>query len=179
MAALATTIAAANPDAVFYGGFSDSGPGLLRSHLVKLGYNGLLVGGDGIVNSVFVMQAGGDAANGTYATTSYFDIPFSTSATTAAFIKDYSAHYPAAEVTTPGTAEAYDASMVLITAIRQLIRAGQPVTRAAMIKQVQHIQYSGLTGPISFDENGDIAHAVFTVYALRAGHWVFVQYVSV
>jgi branched-chain amino acid transport system substrate-binding protein len=73
---------------------------------------------------------------------------------------------------------AYDAAMVLITAIKQLIRADQPVTREALIDQVQHIQYAGVTGPISFDANGDIAHGVFSLYRVQDGAWVFVQQLS-
>jgi ABC-type branched-subunit amino acid transport system substrate-binding protein len=69
-------------------------------------------------------------------------------------------------------------AMVVITAIWQLIRAGQPVTRSALIDAVQHIQYSGVTGAISFDTNGDISHSVFSVYGVKNGTWGFLQQVS-
>jgi branched-chain amino acid transport system substrate-binding protein len=45
---VATTIVVAKPDAVFYGGLTSSGGGLLKAQLVKLGYRGYCVGGDGI-----------------------------------------------------------------------------------------------------------------------------------
>jgi branched-chain amino acid transport system substrate-binding protein len=178
MPVLAATIAAANPDAVFYGGISPSGAGLLKAQLSKLGYPGLFVGDDNISNVEFVNEAGTAAANGSFTTDPYFDLAFSTSSTTAQFIQDFTAHYPRGEPFTPFTTEAYDAAMVLITAIKHLIKAGQPVTRAAIIEQVQHIHYAGVTGPISFDENGDIVVRHFTVYTFRAGHWLFFKQVS-
>jgi ABC-type branched-subunit amino acid transport system substrate-binding protein len=119
-----------------------------------------------------------DAADGTFATASHFDVAFSTSSTTARFIQDYTARYPRGELTSAFTAEANDAAMVLITAIKHLIKAGQPVTRAAMIKQVQHVQYAGVTGPISFDDNGDIALGICTVYIFRPDHFVYFKQAS-
>jgi branched-chain amino acid transport system substrate-binding protein len=139
----------------------------------------LLRWGDGIaLEPPFVTQAGAKAANGTFASDSAFNLGFSTSVEAAQFIRAYSARYPGKEYLTPYTAAAYDAAMVLITAIKQLIQAGQPVTRAAMLEQVQHIQYAGVIGPISFDENGDITHGVFTMYTVQAGQWVYFQQLS-
>ena len=68
--------------------------------------------------------------------------------------------------------------MVLISAIKHLIAAGQPVTRAAMREQVQRIQYTGVIGPISFDEHGDITHGIFTMYTVHAGQWVYFRQVN-
>jgi len=179
IADLAARIAATDPEAVFYGGFVESGAGLLKAQLVHRGYTGSFVGGDGIaLEPPFVTQAGAKAANGTFASDSAFNLGFSTSVAAAQFIRAYSARYPGKEYLTPYTAEAYDAAMVLITAIKQLIEAGQPVTRAAMLEQVQHIQYAGVIGPISFDENGDITHGVFTMYTVQAGQWVYFQQLS-
>jgi signal transduction histidine kinase len=184
IAALAASIAATHPDAVFYGGVTQSGAGLLKAQLVQRGYTGPFVGGDGITGNAvtseldFIKQAGANAADGTFATNPYFDLSFSPSAGATRFIQEYSVRYPGEEDLPPYTAEAYDAAMVLITAIKQLIQAGHAVTRAAMLEQVQHIQYTGVIGPISFDEHGDIAHGVFTISTVRAGQWVYYQQVS-
>ncbi len=184
IADMAAKIAAAQPEEVFYGGAPWNGGGLLKAQLVKLGYTGPFVGGDALTgystsgDPTFIAQAGASTASGSYATLSWFPLPFSTSVAATRFIQDYSAHYPGQSVLAPYTAEAYDAAMVLITAIKHLIQAGQPVTRAAMIEQLRHIQYTGVIGPISFDDHGDIAHGVFSVYAVRAGQWVYYQQVS-
>ncbi len=180
IAAVAERIAATNPDAVFYGGFTESGAGLLKAQLVTRGYTGPFVGGAGIGNDPgFVRQAGAEAARGTFATVAAFDLAFSPSVAAAQFLRDYHARHPGEEILPYYTVEAYDAAMVLITVIKQLIQAGQPVTRAAMLDQVQHIQYVGVTGPISFDKNGDTAHGVVTMYSVQAGQWVYFQQVNV
>jgi branched-chain amino acid transport system substrate-binding protein len=124
-----------------------------------------------------VDQVGGNAANAIYATNPVPDLSSFKTGAAAQFIHDYSAWYPG-QALNPYCADAYDAAMVLITAIKHLIEAGQAVTRAAMIEQVQHIQYAGVTGPISFDTNGDIAHGVFSIYEVQGGEWTYLQQVS-
>lgn len=172
-------IAAAHPDAVFYGGVNLSGGGLLKADLVKQGYTSLFVGPDSIANMPdFVNQAGVNAANGTYASVAGRDLSTFTSGPVATFIRDYAARYPVQDLNSNG-AYAYDAAMVLITACKNLIRAGKDVTRAALIEQVQRIQYAGVTGPISFDTNGDITHGVFSIYTVQNGQWAYAWQVSV
>ena len=68
--------------------------------------------------------------------------------------------------------------MLLITAIKYLSKTDKEITRAAMIEQVQHIQYTGVTSPISFDANGDIAHGLFSMYAAQNGLWVWVKQIT-
>ena len=67
---------------------------------------------------------------------------------------------------------------MLITAIKYLIRTGQEVTRQRVLDQVQRISYVGITGPISFDRNGDNAHGVFNLYTVRDGVWTWVKPLS-
>jgi branched-chain amino acid transport system substrate-binding protein len=178
VAAVATRIANTHPDAVFYSGISDGG-GLLKRQLVSQGYAGAFVGGEGIAGDPgFVEVAGGDAANGTVAINPSAYVTSSSSDAAARFIRDYQARYPG-QNPGPDAAETYDATMILITAIKQLILAGQGVTRQAMIEQVRHMQYAGVIGPISFDANGDIDHGVFSLYRVQDGAWVYFQQVRV
>jgi branched-chain amino acid transport system substrate-binding protein len=177
VADIAARIVEANPDAVYYAGLSDGG-GQLKAQLATHGYTGPYVGGEGIATDPgFVEVAGVTAANGTLAVTPGAHPSNVTSPEAAEFFRAFHARYPGQSLD-PGTAAAYDATMVLITAIKQLIRADQRVTREALIDQVQHIQYAGVTGPISFDANGDIAHGVFSLYRVQDGAWVFVQQLS-
>lgn len=176
---IAARIVAVKPDAVFYGGLTSSGGGLLKAKLVKLGYSGFFVSGDGIANDPdFVKQAGADAATGTFASVVGPDPSTFTSGAAAQFVSDYAARYPGQDLSSYG-AEAYDAAMVLIGAIKHLIATGQAVTRAALVEQVRHIQYTGVSGPISFDANGDIAHGVYSIYAVQNGRWVYAWQMSV
>lgn len=72
---------------------------------------------------------------------------------------------------------AYDATMIEITAIKSLISAGKSVTREAVRDAVAHIQYTGVTGSISFDANGDNSgNKVFSIYwidASTSNQWAF------
>ncbi len=175
---IAARVATAAPDVVFYGGLAESGAGLLKAALIKHGYTGFFVGGDGIVNDGNLVNIPGDRVdNSTFATISAAAPEFSSSASAARFIRDYTAHYPGQD-RAAYAAEAYDAVMVLITAIKHLIAAGQPVTRAAILDQVQHIQYTGVIGPISFDPNGDITHGVYSVYEVEHHLWTYLQELS-
>jgi branched-chain amino acid transport system substrate-binding protein len=63
--------------------------------------------------------------------------------------------------------------------IKQLIAAGKNPTRALMIAAVQNIQYDGLTGHISFDQNGDNAGTkVFSIYKVVGEQWEFLKEVN-
>jgi branched-chain amino acid transport system substrate-binding protein len=175
IAAVAAKVAAANPDAVYYAGSTEGGGGPLKSQLTADGYTGPFVGGEGIADDPgYVQTAGVSAANGTLAVAPVAHPSSTSSAAAAKFIRTFHARYPVQNLD-PDSAEAYDAAMVLITAIKRLLAAGQPVTREAMIAQVQHMQYAGVIGPISFDANGDIAHGIFSLYHVQNGAWTFIQ----
>jgi len=179
IAELASRIATTRPDVVVHGGTTDNGGGLLQAQLVRAGYRGLLVGGDGIAEDpVFVDQAGATAANDVFAINPVPDPASLTSGAAARFVHDYHARYPGQDLDGYG-ANVYDAAMLLIAAIKHLIRMGQEVTRQAALEQVQTIQYAGITGPISFDHNGDITHGVFSLYTVQDGKWVWVKQTSV
>jgi branched-chain amino acid transport system substrate-binding protein len=126
----------------------------------------------------FVKQAGAAVADGTFASVAGRDPSTYTSGAAAQFVSDYAARYPGQEPSFYG-AYAYDAAMVLITAIRHLITAGRTVTRAALVDEVEHIQYAGVTGPISFDSNGDIGHGVISMYVVQHGRWTYAWQVKV
>ena len=65
--------------------------------------------------------------------------------------------------------------MIEITAIKNLIKAGKDVTRAAVRDEIAGISYDGVTGAISFEANGDNAgQKVFSIYSVGAdGKWSF------
>jgi branched-chain amino acid transport system substrate-binding protein len=175
---LASSILATRPDAIFYGGTVGGGGGQLLAQLDKDGYTGYFVAGDPVAGDpLFVTQAGARPDDTIFAIQPVRDYSTFTSGAAARFLHDYFTVYPGQNLDSYG-ADAYDATMVLITAIKQLIRAGQEVTRQALIDQVQTIKYSGITGPISFDSNGDIAHGIFSIYTVQAGQWTYFQQAS-
>jgi branched-chain amino acid transport system substrate-binding protein len=175
---LAKKIAATHPDAVFYGGVTSGGGGTLKAQLVQAGYNGPMVGGDGIVLDPAYVQQAGSAADGTYASNGAPDPSTLTSGAAAKFFADYAAAYPT-ENSGAYRANSFDAANVLIAAINQVISSGNSVTRAAVISAVQNIQYDGVTGHISFDKNGDNAGGgIWALYQVKGGQWVFLKQVG-
>lgn len=178
IAELATRIEATRPDAVFYGGTTSGGGGVLMAQLVQVGYHGPLLGGDAIAGDPdFVQQAGVNANDLIFASLAAPDLSTFTAGAAAQFLRDYHARYPGQPVD-GYSANAYDAAMMLITAMKHLIKVGQQVTRSALLDQIQNSTYQGVTGPISFDHNGDIAHGNYSMYTVRAGQWAYLQQVS-
>ncbi len=179
---LAATIAGLNPDIVFYGGVTSGGGPELKKDLVAKGYTKPMVGGDGIASDPgWVTGAGPAAAVNTFGSVAAPDLSQFTGGAGAEFVTDYKAAFPGQDIT-PYSALTYDATMVEITAIKNLIKADKAVTRSAIRDQIAGIQYTGITGSISFDANGDNAgNKVFSIYGVTAasnGQWVFIEQVS-
>jgi branched-chain amino acid transport system substrate-binding protein len=176
---LATTIVGKSPTVVFYGGVTSGGGGALKKDLVEKGGNMPMVGGDGIADDPAWLTTAGAAAVNTYGTVAAPDISGLTSATAQSFITAYKAAFPGKDLL-PYSAAAYDAAMIEITAIKNLIKAGKDVTRANVRDEVAGISYDGVTGHISFDANGDNSgQKVFSVYGVGAdGKWAFTKLVN-
>jgi branched-chain amino acid transport system substrate-binding protein len=177
---LATTIVSKNPGVVFYGGVTSGGGGALKKDLVEKGGNMPMVGGDGIADDPAWITTAGSAAVNTYGTVAAPDITGLTSASAQTFITAYKAAFPGKDLL-PYSASAYDAAMIEITAIKNLIKAGKTVTRSAVRDEVAGISYDGVTGHLAFDANGDNAgQKVFSVYGVGTdGKWAFVRIVNV
>jgi ABC-type branched-subunit amino acid transport system substrate-binding protein len=177
VAQLVQKIVSGKPDAVFYGGVTSNGAGYLKEQLVQAGFSGPLIGGVGIADDQQFLDDAGPVANNTYAIASGPD----PSTLPQSFIQNYQRYYGP---TKPSqiVAQSYDATMILITAIKSVIRANLQIMhsdvgtiRRAVRDAVQHPEqpYTGLTGPITFDSNGDNAVAkTFTVYAVENGRWI-------
>jgi branched-chain amino acid transport system substrate-binding protein len=175
IAELAARIVAARPDVVCFGGTVDGGGGTVEAQLAQAGYSGLFVGGDGIAQDpAFIEQTSAAVARDVYAINPVPDPAQATSEAATTFVHAFHASYPGEDVDGYG-ANAYDAVMILITAMKSLIRAGKNVTRQSVLAQVQRIQYVGVTGPINFDRNGDNAHGAFSLYTVQHGKWVWVK----
>ena len=173
----ADTIKAKNPDAIFFGGTTDSGVGAVKKALAADGFNKPWVGGDGIADDSAWLQTAGNGAAGTYATVAAPDPASLSSSAAQTFVTDYKA-FVAGKPNNDlvgYSAMSYDAAMIIITAVKNLIKDGKDVTRANVRDQVAGINYSGVTGNISFDANGDNSGPkVFAVYQVDATNkWVY------
>jgi serine/threonine protein kinase/ABC-type branched-subunit amino acid transport system substrate-binding protein len=175
--ALAAKIISFKPDAVFYGGVTSTGGGTLKAQLVANGYTGPMVGGDGIALDPAFLQQAGSAADGTYASNAAPDLSTLTSGAAAQFVNDYKTAFPGQDLGAY-SAYSYDAANILIAAIKTVISSGKDLTRDGVIAGVQTIQYTGITGNISFDQHGDNAHPLFSLYEVQGGKWFFLKEVT-
>jgi branched-chain amino acid transport system substrate-binding protein len=185
----ATQISNAQADgakAIFFGGTSGNGCGLVRRDMGKAGFNVPLLGGDGCQDTKFITDAdsGSNATEsvGSYATSAPDVTKLASSAT---FFSQYAAAYstkpaPYNDGTKePYTAYGYDAMNILLKAIHDVLVAngGQPPSstmafRDAVVAQLHQTSYDGALGHTTFDTNGDTTNTGFTLYKVSGGNWV-------
>lgn len=181
MPALAKTIVQDLAPAVFFAGTTSTGGSDLRLALTNQGFKGAFVSGDGIANDPDFIGRAGSAANGTYATLAEPDVAAQTLGQLTygqeQFVKAYELAYHG-ELPGRYSANGYDAAMVLIQAIQQLIQANQPVTRQTVLQAVRNTSYDGVTGHISFNANGDNGGGAFSLFYVVDGQWKFIRLIS-
>ncbi len=64
-------------------------------------------------------------------------------------------------------ATAYDATLVIIDAVKRVAATGKPVTRAAVRDAIQTAKVKTLQGTVSFDANGDIEDRVIAIFQVH------------
>jgi branched-chain amino acid transport system substrate-binding protein len=163
-----TKIAAMNPDALYYGGVQQAAVKLavqandVMPNVPKLG-------GDGVYSVSFPSDAG-RAAENWYATIA---APFSIGEPQAQeWVETYTSKFgqkPQAYALT-----AYNAVLVLEDTITRLINDGMPITRENVRDYAQATNLPTLQGTISFDDNGDLAEKVISVFQVKDGQYQYV-----
>ncbi len=160
--AVLTKIKQLNPDAVYYGGVSQAGV-----KLAKQAYDiipkAIKAGGDGMQTPELLTGAGFPAAEGWYATIAS---PHMTSDTKAAdFIKAYKAKF--GDAPEDYSITAYDAGLVIVHAVKQLIAEKKPVTRSNVRDAIQNSKTPTIQGEVSFDANGDLTDRTVSIFQVR------------
>jgi branched-chain amino acid transport system substrate-binding protein len=160
-----------NPDMIFYGGeFPEAA--VLAKNMAQLDLKApevVLMGGDGIVDQTFITNAGGEAAEGHYATNVGATaelLPasktFVDDYTAAGFKEPYSAYGP----------QSYDAANVVIAALAEVLEGKDAVdasVRKEVISALQGVSYDGVLGTTSFNEFGDTNNRLLTVLRVEGG----------
>jgi len=163
---LLTSIKARNPDVIFFGGIYPEASLLIRQAKTQ-GITSLFFGGDGIADPILIRLATPAFAEGTYATRVGLDarkIP-----TAKQFVQEFETQFGEIGLY---SSLAYDAANLLIEAIRQAGgRDREKVLRA--LREIKDFQ--GVTGSISFDENGDNLNKFISVYRVTNGEFEFIE----
>jgi branched-chain amino acid transport system substrate-binding protein len=171
---IVSAIVEANPDIVYFAGGIGAGAEL-RSSLSLSGAPQLTMLASGpIADDPAWGTAVGLPAASAYTTGILPAQDLSKLPNTQDFVTAFHTNYPGVS-SPPESALAYDAAMDEISAIKSVIQSGKPVTRAAVLATIASSQYSGITGKISFNQNGDnVTPLAFSLYTCDSkGSWHF------
>jgi branched-chain amino acid transport system substrate-binding protein len=154
---LVRQIRAADPDAIFFGGYYQQA-GALLTEVRQAGVRATFVSGDAVKDEGFLNQAG------RYAQDAVITCPCQPPERSG---RDFARLYQDEFKNSPGTysAEAYDATNVFL----QGIRTGH-LSRPAMTDFVSTYSGTGVTGAIRFTSTGELVESSVTVWAYRVRH---------
>lgn len=155
-----TKIRALNPDVIYYSGYYPDG-GLLRAQQVQLGINADFVGGDSNDNSDF-MKLAGSAAAGAYIIN--FPAPeFLPYDVAKNFLADYKVTYKK-DPSSIFALTNVDGLRVILHAIEEL-KTEDTKAIADYLHKLK--DFEGITGPVSFREDGERVDTKFNVYEVQ------------
>lgn len=158
--AILTSIKAKKPDLVFFGGM-DTQAGPMVAQMRALAIAAKFLAGDGAQSPEFIKLAG-PAAEATVASSP--GLPLDKMPGGKGFTERFTAKYGQIQIYAP---YAYDATMTLVEA---MIKADS-TDPAKYLPELAKIQRQGVTGPILFDEKGDLRNGPITLYVVKGGRW--------
>lgn len=157
--AMLTKIKAKNPQAIFFGGL-DAQAGPMARQMHELGMRVRLFG-SALETESFIQLAGAQAAEGSISAQSGSSLAKMPGGKN--FI-DRFRKYGKVVMYAP---HSYDATHALIAAMRKADSA-EP---SKYLRHLKQISLDGVTGPIAFDEHGDLRRASVTLYQVKSGKW--------
>ncbi len=178
---LMNKIAAAQPDAIYFGGIIENNAAQLIKDKVGAGMSNeevAFIGPDGIFVDELLTQAG-DSAEGVWIT--FGGLPESElSDAGQEFVDNYESTYD--DAIQPYTVYAYEAANVMLDAIEQASEdaGGEVPDRQAVVEQVFATEdYDGTLGTWSFDEDGDTTLTELSIQRVENGEFEYQQTVDV
>ncbi|CUR54070.1 putative branched-chain amino acid ABC transporter, substrate binding protein [metagenome] len=154
MSAVVTKVKSSGADAVYYGGYYAEA-GLLVKQLRQAGFTGTFMSGDGSQDPAFVKAAGAQAANGAILTAPAGPAP-----------ADFNEKYSAVVGADAGlySTQAYDATNIFLAALEDGKTSHEDVNTF-----IGEYSADGASGPIAFDEKGDITSSTIYAYLVTDG----------
>ena len=150
----------------------DAQAGPMLRQMKQLGIEAKMMGGDGICTAELAKLAGSSMADNQVICAEAGGVTPEGEAAMADFEKRYKAKFGHdIQIYAPYV---YDAVMVLATAMQQ---AGSPDPQK-YLPVLAKIKYQGVTGPIAFDEKGDIKDGALTLHTYKGGQKTRMQVVK-
>ena len=156
-----TSLKARKADVVFFGGL-DAQAALIARQIQQLGLKARLIGAGGLKSEEY-LSLSGDSGNGTMSFEPGLSLQKMPSGKRfeerykARFKQDIQLYAPFA----------YDSAMALLDAVR---KAGS-LERGKIAETLASQTYKGVTGPITFDQSGDLKNPPFTLFEVQNGQW--------
>lgn len=160
--AILTTIKGKKPDVVFFGGM-DAVAGPMLKQMKSLGIKAKFMGGDGICSTELVKLGGDAIADDQVFCAEAGGVEGEAKAGMEEFKTKFKAKFNAdVQVYAPYV---YDSVKLMVAA---MVKANSS-DPAKYLPELAKTDYKGVTGPIVFDEKGDIKNGALTLKTVRAG----------
>ena len=157
-----TTIKGKKPDVVFFGGM-DAVAGPMLKQMKSLGIKAKFMGGDGICTTELVKLGGDSIADDQVFCAEAGGVEGEGKAGMDEFKAKFKAKFNAdVQVYAPYV---YDATKLMVAA---MVKAGSS-DPAKYLPVLASSEFKGVTGPIAFDEKGDIKNGALTLKTVRGG----------
>ena len=162
--AILTSIKAAKPDVVFYGGM-DAVAGPMIRQMKQLGITAKFMGGDGICSGELPKLAAGTMADGQVVCAEAGGVEGNQKVAMDKFKADFKKKFNAdVQIYAPYV---YDATMVMVDA---MVKAGSAEPAKYLPVLAKTAGYKGVTGTIAFDDKGDIKNGALTLFTYKGGN---------
>ena len=163
-----THIKSSNADLLYFGGL-DEQAGAVVKQMKQLGLRAQFLGGGAVADSVFAKIAG-SSADGSMAWE--YGRPLASLPRGREFAGKYKTKFGTENLTY--SPFAYDATLLAIEAMKKTGSTKPDVFAPA----IRSMDYTGITGNVSFDKNGDQKSPVSTLYQVKDGQWQPIKTVS-
>jgi branched-chain amino acid transport system substrate-binding protein len=157
-----TPIRARNPDLIYFGGLYDQAGPFFRQARER-GIKAKFLGPDGLDSSDLAKIAG-KAIQGMYYTS--VAGPVTVYPAAKEFADTYKKQY--GKNPEPFSAQAYDATAILLKALEKAAAGGKAPSREAVAAAVREVKHTGVTGDIEFDGKGDPKKALYFVLQVQS-----------
>jgi len=173
--AILTNIKAKNPDVIFAPSSIATAP-LIIKQARELGITCTIMGGDTWENATIIENAGKDAEGIVLST--FFDDADPATAEAESFIKGFKPYLKENkqdEIIPAVSALGYDAYLSILDAIKKADSTDSTKIKDAL----KTVEFEGVTGKISFDQNGDAKKDMAFIKTVKDGKFQFLKTVTV